>query len=215
MAMKRLDIILDVSLGMFNDEGEANLSAVDIANELDISPGNLYYHFKGKEEIIAALYGQFESGVTTILDDTREAGDTLEEHWLHLYILLEHLYHYRFFFRNTSDLLLKYSGIENRFRRLLEQQYQSIRSMLGQLLNGQNVDNKELDYVLIDELADNMMLIYTHWFEFQSLRKRVLGQHAFIQSAILQIMTLLMPYMGGQQREFAAECNLLYQREQP
>lgn len=213
MAMKRRDIILDVSLGMFNDEGEANLSAVDIANELDISPGNLYYHFKGKEEIVAALYGQFESGVTTILDDTREAGDTLEEHWLHLYVLLEHLYHYRFFFRNTTDLLLKYSGIENRFRRLLEQQYQSIRTMLGQLLNGQNIDDKGLDYVLVDELADNMMLIYTHWFEFQSLRKRVLSQHSFIQSAILQIMTLLMPYMGDQQREFAAECNLLYQRD--
>lgn len=213
MAMKRRDIILDVSLGMFNDEGEANLSAVDIANELDISPGNLYYHFKGKEEIITALYGQFETGVVAILDDTRDAGDTLEEHWLHLYVLLEHLYHFRFFFRNTTDLLLKYSAIENRFRRLLEQQYQSIRAMLGHLLNEQNTANKELDYVLVDELADNMMLIYTHWFEFQNLRKRALSQHPFIQSAILQIMTLLMPYMGDQQREFAAECHSLYQRE--
>lgn len=213
MAMKRRNIILEVSLQLFNDEGEANLSAVDIANELDISPGNLYYHFKGKEEIVAALYGQFESGVVALLDDIRDAGDTLEEHWLHLYVLLEHLYHYRFFFRNTTDLLQKYSAIENRFRRMLEQQYQSIRSMLGQLLNEQNITGKELDYVLVDELADNMMLIYTHWFEFQNLRKRALSQHPFIQSAILQIMTLLMPYMGDQQREFAAECNLLYLRD--
>ena len=39
--MKRRDVILEVSLVLFNQEGEANLSAVDIANELDISPGNL------------------------------------------------------------------------------------------------------------------------------------------------------------------------------
>lgn len=213
MAMKRRDIILEVSLQLFNDEGEANLSAVDIANELDISPGNLYYHFKGKEEIVATLYGQFESGVVALLEDIRDAGNTLEEHWLHLYVLLEHLYHYRFLFRNTTDLLQKYSAIENRFRRMLEQQYQSIRAMLGQLLNEKHVAGKELDYVLVDELADNMMLIYTHWFEFQSLRKRELSQHLFIQGAILQIMTLLMPYMGDQQCEFAAECNLLYLRD--
>jgi len=65
----------------------------------------------------------------------------------------------------------------------------------------------------IDQLADNMMLIYTHWFEFQNLRKRQLDQHNFIQSAILQIMTLLAPHMGDYQRQFMKECNVLYQRD--
>jgi AcrR family transcriptional regulator len=214
MVMKRRDVILEVSLVLFNQEGEANLSAVDIANELDISPGNLYYHFKGKEEIIAALYERFEVGVVTLLEDAREAGDTLEEHWLHLYVLLEHLYSYRFFFRNITDLLQKYSVIDTRFRRLIEQQYQSIRAMLFVILN-ENVrlaDNS-LSENTVDELADNMMLIYTHWFEFQNLRKRQLNQHEFIQSTILQIMALLAPYMGDQQRQFMIECNLLYQRD--
>ncbi|HEB29208.1 MAG TPA: TetR/AcrR family transcriptional regulator [Porticoccus sp.] len=210
--MKRRDVILEVSLRLFNEEGEASLSAVDISNELDISPGNLYYHFKGKEEIIAALYEQFEAGIILLLKDTKEAGDTLEEHWLHLYVVLEYIYHYRFFFRNITDLLQKYTVIDSRFHRLVEQQYQSIHTMLNNLLDEGVLAGGDTE-IRIDELADNMMLIYTHWFEFQNLRKRQLDQHQFIQSAILQIMTLLAPYMGDLQRQFMEECNALYQRD--
>ena len=57
------------------------------------------------------------------------------------------------------------------------------------------------------------MLLFTHWFQFQNLRNRQLGQHDFIQSAILQIMTLLAPYMGDLQLQFMAACLELYQRE--
>jgi len=210
--MKRRDVILEVSLRLFNEEGEASLSAVDISNELDISPGNLYYHFKGKEEIVAALYEQFEAGIILLLKDTKEAGDTLEEHWLHLYVVLEYIYHYRFFFRNITDLLQKYTVIDSRFHRLVEQQYQSIHTMLNNLLDEGVLAGGDTE-IRIDELADNMMLIYTHWFEFQNLRKRQLDQHQFIQSAILQIMTLLAPYMGDLQRQFMEECNTLYQRD--
>jgi Bacterial transcriptional repressor len=79
--------------------------------------------------------------------------------------------------------------------RLVEQQYQTIYTMLNNLLDEGVLVGGDTE-IRIDELADNMMLIYTHWFEFKNLRKRQLDQHKFIQSAILQIMTLLAPYMG-------------------
>ena len=212
--MKRRDLILEVSLKLFNEEGEANLSAVDIANELDISPGNLYYHFKGKEEIVGSLYEQFERVIVILLQDANEDGYNLEEHWLRFYVLLECIYSYRFFFRNITDLLQKYTAIESRFRRLFEKQYLAIQTMLRSFLGEGVLSGKDSEEIRVDQLADNIMLIYTHWFEFQNLRKKKLSQHEFIQSAIRQIMTLLAPYMGRQQMSFMVECDLLYQREE-
>ena len=213
MLMKRRDHILLVSLDLFNREGETNLTAVDIANELEISPGNLYYHFKGKEEMVTELYEQFETGIETLLQDSRSADASLEEHWLYLYVMLEHIFNYRFFFRNTTDLLHKYGGIDKRFGKLVEKQYQWIHQLLDSLLEEGLLADRTMIASRIDQLADNIMLIFTHWFQFQNLRKKSLDQHQFIQGAILQIMALLAPYLGEQQLQFMETCTELSLRE--
>jgi AcrR family transcriptional regulator len=41
-------------------QGEPNVSTLEIANELGISPGNLYYHFHGKEPLVIGLFERFE-----------------------------------------------------------------------------------------------------------------------------------------------------------
>ena len=61
--MKTRDRILHTSLALFNEEGEATTTTIDIANELNISPGNLYYHFTAKDQIIAALFQQYEQAM--------------------------------------------------------------------------------------------------------------------------------------------------------
>ena len=56
--MKTAQRILLTATHLFNEQGERNVTANDIALELDISPGNLYYHFKGKDGIVAALFAR-------------------------------------------------------------------------------------------------------------------------------------------------------------
>jgi len=90
--MKTRDRILHTSLLLFNEEGEPHTTTVDIANEMEISPGNLYYHFKGKDIIIAELFNQFEHSIGEILKAPVDRSLSVEDNWFHLYVVFEEMY---------------------------------------------------------------------------------------------------------------------------
>ena len=55
--------ILEVSLDLFNRFGEPNVSTTLISAEMGISPGNLYYHYPAKDELINSLFGRYEQEI--------------------------------------------------------------------------------------------------------------------------------------------------------
>ena len=79
--------ILETSLAMFNAQGEPNVTTNHIADELEISPGNLYYHFRNKNDIVDQLFARYETRMDQALLVPDNRLPNLEDVWLQLHLV--------------------------------------------------------------------------------------------------------------------------------
>ncbi len=73
--------ILDLSLRLFNEHGEPNVTTSAIADGMGISPGNLYYHFRNKDDIVNALFDDFEREIDHVLEAASGQDASVEDAW--------------------------------------------------------------------------------------------------------------------------------------
>ena len=164
--VKTRDRILKTALALFNEEGEAQVSTVEIAGVLEISPGNLYYHFKGKEAIIEALFDDFEEEIRQVLSAPINRALSIEDNWIYIYIIFEEINDFRFFYNNLVGVLERCPQLRPRFSRLLRLKEETAASLLTGL---------EKEGVLLcspvekDALAARFAAHLTFWLQFISL----------------------------------------------
>jgi AcrR family transcriptional regulator len=81
--------ILELSLKLFNEIGEPNVTTTTIAEEMEISPGNLYYHFRNKDDIINSIFSQFEQEIEKRLRFPDDHRATIDEMWSYLQYMVD------------------------------------------------------------------------------------------------------------------------------
>jgi AcrR family transcriptional regulator len=100
--------ILVASLLLFNEHGVPRTTINEIADEIDISPGNLHYHFRRKADIVDGLTAEFQADARTVLGPPPSDRLTLDDFWLFLHLLLEFTAAYRFMLTDTEVLAADY-----------------------------------------------------------------------------------------------------------
>lgn len=205
--LKTREKILQTSLELFNQEGESHVTTVDIANEMDISPGNLYYHFKGKEIIIENLFEKFEDSFSDILHAPIKKELKIEDSWYYLYVVFEEMYHYRFIYHNLSDLLQRYEGINKRFRKLLNLKFQTATSIISTLR-----DEKILlmDDATVDVLINNIVMTATYWIAYSNLMDSRQSEQMLLHRGVFQILSLVGPFLSQGKEEYREFCRRFY-----
>ncbi len=108
--------ILVSSLLLFNDHGEPNTTTNEIADEVDISPGNLHYHFRRKADLVAALLAEFQADARRVLAPPDDEAASLDDFWVFLHVLLELKAAYSFLFRDTESLVGDYPKVAQAMR---------------------------------------------------------------------------------------------------
>jgi len=212
--VKTRDRILVTSLDLFNTEGEAGTTTLDIANAMDISPGNLYYHFKGKDQIIAELFEQYETALGGTLTaplerPLSESRGRVEDNWYFLYVVMEEMYQYRFLYYNLDDILGRYEAVRRGFQRLLQLKRAALFAICQTLLEQSVINAREQQLV---GLVDNMTLTLTFWFNYEKLLHQRRDYQVTIHQGVLQLLTMIAPYLGGEQLSFYHDCESIYQR---
>jgi AcrR family transcriptional regulator len=197
--VKTRDRILKTSLALFNNEGEAQVSTVDIAAVLGISPGNLYYHFKGKEAIIEALFDAFETELRQVLSAPIEKPLSLEDNWIYIYIIFEEINDFRFFYEGMSSILERAPSLRPRLARLLALKRSSTLSILKSL------EAQKLVAFLGDErerLADRIAAHLTFWLQYRAISERELSDRARIHDGVYSTVLQIAPYVTRDRKQY-------------
>ena len=194
--------ILEVTLDLFNRFGEPNVSTTLISAELNISPGNLYYHYPAKDELINSLFDRYEKALSELL----QAADNVrnvEDAWLFFHMLFELIWQYRFLYRDLNDLLSKNRRLETHFQFVLKNKSRAVQSVLDGLSRGgaMRIDSREAEPV-----ASSMVVVLTYWLSYEYVRdpRRALEPEsagAALLRGAYHVLSLLMPYLETASRE--------------
>jgi AcrR family transcriptional regulator len=196
MARQTRQRILDASLAMFNAQGEPNVTTNHIADELEISPGNLYYHFRNKDDIIEHLFARFEERMDSALAAPEGRLPGLEDIWLQLHLVFEAIWDYRFLYRDLVEILSRNRRLRLRFARILKRADEQAHAVM------RGLSQAGVMRASSDELAataTNVLVIATFWLNYASARGDK-DEHAAIRDGIVQVMMLLAPFLRDAER---------------
>ena len=158
--------IIKVAIRLFNKSGTKDVTTNHIAVAAGISPGNLYYHFRNKEEIIRSVYARiidlFESessyGYGFRVDPSIENMEAIFKK------ILTCQWEYRFFYRELNALLNRDRQLKNTFRKMnqkwLRETNESIQAFIGAGIF-RNCDEPTIEF-----MKKTLWIIGTYWHSF-------------------------------------------------
>jgi AcrR family transcriptional regulator len=195
--------ILELSLKLFNDIGEPNVTTTTIAEEMEISPGNLYYHFRNKDDIINSIFAQFEQQIQKRLRFPEDHRPTIDEMWSYLQYMADFLWTYRFLYRDLNDLLARNRTLETHFKQIITHKVRFAGQLCEALVADQEMVATPEE---IDVIATNMGVIATYWLSYQYVMnpRKYNDQEAIraeLHQASLHIISMMAPYLRGRSRQ--------------
>lgn len=192
--MKTRDRILACALTLFNDKGEAHVSTLEIANELGISPGNLYYHFHGKEPIILELFERFANDLAPLLTPPSDIKLSFDDYWMFLSLIAENMACYRFLFQDLTSLSARQPKLGQKVRHWLNRFKQTIALMLAQLHSQQLLVSSTQ---ALGNLVEQISLTLLYSLDYQ----RIIAHQAQVKVTVYQVVMLVTPHLQNALRE--------------
>lgn len=153
--------IIRQSVDLFNTRGFFKVTIKDIADALNISPGNLTYHFKRKENLLEAIQEQLLNATEGIMVPTDQEITLahFQEMFQKFFVVQQT---YRFYFTEMTYLLVEYPEITSAYRERTSARFVSARKLVDYyIMTGRlKAEEKQGDY---DDMVHSMWMVNTFW----------------------------------------------------
>jgi len=192
--METKEKILAAALKLYNQNG-INTTTRHIAESMDISAGNLHYHFKQTNDIIIILYERLASefdGLMVNLVAAQTQG--IEPFYSFMERSFDVVYKYRFFFLNFVELSIRIPAIQKSYEQITERRKVEFKIIFRDLVK-QGIFRNDIPEDIWDALIKQIFIVGDFWLSNNALTSRFKGKQAasnFIQTTEAMIYPYLL-----------------------
>jgi len=199
--VKTKDKIVQASLELFNLHGERSITTNHIAAHIKISPGNLYYHYRNKSDIIARIFDQYEQAVSELFDLPADRDITLEDRARLTDMLLDLIWEYRFMHRDLVGMLANDAELKERYQAFATQGIKSTEQVYVRMCESGFMD---IPQDQLKPLALNIWILVTSWTTYLRTALGITEDQLTreqLNQVIYQMTCLEMPYLTEATKE--------------
>jgi AcrR family transcriptional regulator len=187
------DRIVDAAIELMNKNG-CVVGTTQLVEHLSISPGNLYYHFRNREEILAEVLSRLTSDLDAVLKV--KPNETTIASWLASIFIggAQVLRQYRFFFSSSLELVMNDERLADQYRHFTARGIKQVDAILKRVL-ANAAGQLRLTAAERGRLAENMWVLWTSWPRYieivagaGNVEKEILRNHEYLEF-------LLKPYL--------------------
>ncbi|CAM3658004.1 TetR/AcrR family transcriptional regulator [Rheinheimera salexigens] len=190
--LRTKDKILQASIELFNQVGERQVTTNHIAAHLGISPGNLYYHFRNKEDIVRHIFKEYAKLLENRIQPPQPDQSALDALASYLDVVFELMWRFHFFYANLPDILARDPGLQQDYMRVQQGVLERVTLVLTALKKSDVIAIEDADIV---NLAHSIKLLVTFWISYlktQAPDKPI--DQASVYQGVLKVILLFKPY---------------------
>ncbi|ABU69176.1 TetR/AcrR family transcriptional regulator [Vibrio campbellii] len=197
--MKTRDKIVYAALELFNQHGERNITTNHIADHIEISPGNLYYHFRNKQEIVREIFALYSAELLerfTPIQGSQESLTMLKSYLDSIFTLM---WKYRFFYANLPEILSRDEQLHDEYIDVQEKLQANLIAIMQEFVSLKllSVDQEQLK-----SLVCTLHLIACSWLVYQSaMSPKTQITEQMVKQGMLQMLNVVKPVATEQGME--------------
>ncbi|MGZ3774949.1 MAG: TetR/AcrR family transcriptional regulator [Pseudobdellovibrionaceae bacterium] len=194
--MKTKERILVTSIDLFNRSGVVAVTTNHIAKAMNISPGNLYFHYDNKEEILVELFKRMAKDTYQVWRPRRTKKASPLEFINENFDLY---WRYRFFHREMYALRRKDQQLAKMWRTHIHKMMKLMVILYRQWMK----EGKMMKIEQVSEMqyiAESLLAMSTTFLQFFESAEKQPGKRS-IERGKHHVARLLLPYTTGETKD--------------